>query len=158
MKATMNMQPTMHRLDVPGADLYYEVRGAGRLLPVVGQPMTSTPFGPLADLLAEHNTVVTYDPHGLGQSTLEDPSLDVTPEVQADNLAKLVVAVGGGPAYVFASSGGAVARPVQGRRWSGLMGAPAKTTPHLGPSSVRLPGGVPSDSLLNYWDNLRRRH
>jgi len=99
----------MHCLAVPGSDLYYEVRGSGRLLLVVGQPMTSSPFGPLADLLAEHHTVVTYDPHGLGRSTLEDPSLDVTPDVQADDLARLVEAAGGGPADVFASSGGAVA-------------------------------------------------
>jgi pimeloyl-ACP methyl ester carboxylesterase len=71
--------------------------------------MTSGPFAPLADLLADDHTVVTYDPHGLGQSTADDPSLDVTPEVQADDLAQLLDAVGGGPADVFASSGGAVA-------------------------------------------------
>jgi pimeloyl-ACP methyl ester carboxylesterase len=105
----MTEQPTTHRLDVPGGQLYYEVRGSGPLLLVIGQPMTSGPFGPLADLLAQDHTVVTYDPHGLGQSTSDDPSLDVTPEVQADDLAQLVQAVGGGPADVFASSGGAVA-------------------------------------------------
>jgi pimeloyl-ACP methyl ester carboxylesterase len=57
--------------------------------------MTSAPFGPLADLLAEDHTVVTYDPHGLGASTVEDPSLDVTPEIEADDLAYLIDAVGG---------------------------------------------------------------
>ena len=76
---------------------------------VIGQPMTSAPFGPMADLLATDHTVVTYDPHGVGQSTVDDPSLDVTPEVQADDLARLVDAVGGGPADVFATSGGAIA-------------------------------------------------
>lgn len=105
----MSAQPTTQRLDVPGGHLYYEVRGSGPLLLVIGQPMTSMPFGPMADLLAEHHTVVTYDPHGLGQSTVDDASLDVTPEVQADDLVRLVDAVGGGPADVFASSGGAVA-------------------------------------------------
>jgi pimeloyl-ACP methyl ester carboxylesterase len=105
----MTEQLTTHRLDVPGGRLYYEVRGSGPLLLVIGQPMTSGPFGPLADLLADDHTVVTYDPHGLGQSTADDPSLDVTPEVQADDLAQLVDAVGGGPADLFASSGGAVA-------------------------------------------------
>jgi pimeloyl-ACP methyl ester carboxylesterase len=102
-------QASTQRLDVPGGNLYYEIRGAGPLLLVVGQPMTSGPFGPLADLLAGRYTVVTYDPHGLGQSTLKDRSLDVTPEVEADDLAALVDAVGGGPADVFGSSGGAVA-------------------------------------------------
>ena len=105
----MTEQPTSQRLDVPGGRLYYEVRGAGPLLLVIGQPMTSGPFGPLAELLAEDHTVVTYDPRGLGQSTTDDPTLDVTPEVEADDLAQLVDAVGGGPADVFASSGGAVA-------------------------------------------------
>ena len=100
---------TRHYLDVPGGRVYYEVRGSGPLLLVVGQPMTSAPFAPLADLLAEDHTVVTYDPHGVGESTVEDPSLDVTPEIEADDLAAIIDAVGGAPADVFGSSGGAVA-------------------------------------------------
>src|SRR3954447_18897462 len=99
---------TNHHLAVPGGSLYYEVRGSGPLLLVIGQRMTSAPFAPVADLLAEDHTVVTYDPHGVGQSTVDDPSLDVTPEVEADDLASIVDAVGG-PADVFGSSGGAVA-------------------------------------------------
>ena len=105
----MSTQPSPHHLDVPGGSLYYEVRGSGPLLLVIAQPMTSAPFGPLADILAEDHTVVTYDPHGLGASTIEDPSLDVTPEIEADDLAYLIDAVGGERADVFGSSGGAVA-------------------------------------------------
>lgn len=101
-------QPTTGHLEVPGGTLHYQVRGSGPLLLVIGQPMTSEPFGPLADQLAHSYTVVTYDPHGLGRSTVTDPSLEVTPDVQADDLARLVDAVGGGPADVFASSGGAI--------------------------------------------------
>jgi pimeloyl-ACP methyl ester carboxylesterase len=105
----MTAPPTTQRLDAPGGQLYYEVRGSGPLLLVIGQPMTSGPFGPLADLLATDHTVVTYDPHGLGLSTVDDPSLHVTPEVEADDLARLIDAVSAGPADVFATSGGAVA-------------------------------------------------
>ena len=105
----MTADVTPRRLDVPGGNLYYEVRGVGPLLLVIGQPMTSAAFGPVADLLAEHYTVVTYDPHGLGQSNVDDRSLQVTPEVQSDDLARLVDAAGGGPAEVFATSGGAIA-------------------------------------------------
>jgi pimeloyl-ACP methyl ester carboxylesterase len=104
----MTAQPTSHHLGVPGGRSYYEVRGSGPLLLVIGQPMTSGFFGPLADLLAEDHTVVTYDPHGLGQSTVDDPSATVTPEIQADDLTEILQAVDRGPADVFGSSGGAV--------------------------------------------------
>ena len=105
----MSTQPSQHHLDVPGGSVYYERRGSGSLLLVIGQPMTSGAFGPLADLLAEDHTVVTYDPHGVGESTVDDPSLAVTPEIEADDLAHIVGAIGGGKADVFGTSGGAVA-------------------------------------------------
>jgi pimeloyl-ACP methyl ester carboxylesterase len=105
----MSAQPSQHRVDVPGGSVYYEVRGSGPLLLVIGQPMTSAGFGPLADLLADDHTVVTYDPHGVGESIVDDPSLAVTPEIEADDLAQIVDVLGGEQADVFGSSGGAVA-------------------------------------------------
>jgi pimeloyl-ACP methyl ester carboxylesterase len=105
----MSTQPSRHHLDVPGGSVYYEVRGSGPTLLVVGQPMTSAAFVPLAELLAEDYTVVTYDPHGLAESTVDDPSLPVTPEIEADDLAHIVDAIGGGKADMFGTSGGAVA-------------------------------------------------
>jgi pimeloyl-ACP methyl ester carboxylesterase len=104
----MTATSTTNLVAVPGGRVYYEVRGTGPLLVVIGQPMTSEPFAPLAELLATDHTVVTYDPHGLGHSTVDDPSAPVTPEIQADELALIIDAVGGAPADVFASSGGAV--------------------------------------------------
>ena len=101
--------PSEHHLEVPGGSVYYEVRGSGPLLLVIGQPMTSGGFAPLADLLAEDHTVVTYDPHGVGESTVDDPSLAVTPEIEADDLAHIIDTLGAGKADVFGSSGGAVA-------------------------------------------------
>jgi pimeloyl-ACP methyl ester carboxylesterase len=103
----MSTQPSQHHVDVPGGRVYYEIRGSGPLLLVVGQPMTG--FGPLADVLADDHTVVTYDPHGVGESTVDDPSLAVTPEIEADDLAQIVDALNGERADVFGSSGGAVA-------------------------------------------------
>jgi pimeloyl-ACP methyl ester carboxylesterase len=105
----MKTQPSSHHLDVEDGRLYYEVRGSGPLLLVIGQPMTSGPFGPLADLLSEDHTVVTYDPHGLGASTTTNPAQDVTPEMEAEDLARIVDAVGADKADVFGTSGGAVA-------------------------------------------------
>jgi clorobiocin biosynthesis protein CloN7 len=100
--------PTTHMLDVPGARLYYERRGSGPLLLMIGSPMDSTGFAPLASALADHYTVVTYDPRGIGHSSREDASDDVTPTQQADDVHRLLSALGGGPVDVLGSSGGAV--------------------------------------------------
>ena len=99
---------TVHTLDVPGACLYYEIRGSGPLLLLLGSPMDSTGFAAMAAELAHSYTVVTYDPRGIGNSTRKDPTQDVTPELQADDVYRLLSALGGERAYVFGSSGGAV--------------------------------------------------
>jgi clorobiocin/coumermycin A biosynthesis protein CloN7/CouN7 len=100
--------PTTHTLDVPGARLYFERRGSGPLLLMIGSPMDSTGFTGLADALAGDYTVVTYDPRGIGNSSREDTTADVTPEQQADDVHRLLSALGGEPAHLFGSSGGAV--------------------------------------------------
>jgi clorobiocin/coumermycin A biosynthesis protein CloN7/CouN7 len=100
--------PTTHTLDVPGARLYYERRGTGPLLLMIGSPMDSTGFAGLAGALAGRYTVVTYDPRGIGNSSREDTTADVTPEQQADDVDRLLSVLGGGRAHVFGSSGGAV--------------------------------------------------
>ena len=99
--------PSAHALDVPGARLYYERRGTGPLLLMIGSPMDSTGFAGLASALAGEYTVVTYDPRCIGNSSREDTSQDVTPGQQADDVHRLLSALGGGPASVFGSSGGA---------------------------------------------------
>ena len=100
--------PVAQTLDVPGARLYYERQGAGPLLLMIGSPMDSTGFAGLARALAGRFTVVTYDPRGIGHSTREDAAQDVTPEQQADDVHHLLSSLGGEPAHVFGSSGGAV--------------------------------------------------
>ena len=100
--------PAANALEVPGARLYYERRGSGPLLLMIGSPMDSTGFASLADALASEYTVVTYDPRGIGYSSREDAAADVTPEQQADDVYRLLSALDGGPAYYFGSSGGAV--------------------------------------------------
>ncbi len=64
--------PLGQTLSVPGAGLYYERRGSGPLLLMIGSPMDSTGFASLADALAGEYTVVTYDPRGIGYSSRED--------------------------------------------------------------------------------------
>ena len=60
-------------LDVPGARLHYEVRGSGPPLLLIGAPMDSASFVPLADALAGDFTVVTTDPRGISKSPLDYP-------------------------------------------------------------------------------------
>lgn len=95
-------------LEVPGARLYYEVRGSGPVLLLLGLPMDSGGFAALAPQLAGEHTVVSYDPRGLGRSTIEDPEQDAAPELIAGDVHRLIAAVGGGPVDVFGSSGGAI--------------------------------------------------
>jgi clorobiocin biosynthesis protein CloN7 len=100
--------PTSHTLDVPGARLYYEVQGSGPTLMLIGHPMGIAGFAFMAPLLAEDYTVVTYDPRGFARSTIDDPAQDGEPDVLADDVRRVLEAVGQGPAQVFGSSGGAV--------------------------------------------------
>ncbi|MFF5016546.1 alpha/beta fold hydrolase [Streptomyces sp. NPDC001165] len=99
--------PTEHTLDVPGARLHYETSGTGPLLVLVGAPMGSRGFATITPLLAEHFTVVTYDPRGILRSTAEDPDAEVTLDLLADDVHHLLAALGSEPAYVFGNSGGA---------------------------------------------------
>jgi pimeloyl-ACP methyl ester carboxylesterase len=92
---------------VPGARLHYEVRGSGpALLLIPGGAADSAGFAPLATALADRYTVVTYDPRGLGRSTLDGPPEDIAVAVQADDAHRLLAAVGTESAHVFAGSGG----------------------------------------------------
>jgi clorobiocin biosynthesis protein CloN7 len=75
---------------------------------LVGHPMGAAGFAAIAQLLAEDYTVVTYDPRGFARSTIDDPHQDAAPELLADDVRRVLDAVGDGPAHVFGSSGGAV--------------------------------------------------
>ncbi len=129
-------------LDVPDATLYYEVRGTGPLVALVGSPMDADSFAPLADLLAVDHTVLTTDPRGIHRSPLHDPEQESTPERRADDLARLLVHLGLGPAAVFGSSGGAVTAL-----------ALAQTRPELAHTVIA--HEPPLDELLDDRDELR---
>ena len=100
-----------HTLDAPDAVLHYDVRGndasAEPALLLVGSPMEAAGFGTLAGHFTDR-TVVTYDPRGAGRSKRTDGALETTTEEQADDLHRLILALGTGPVDIFGSSGGAV--------------------------------------------------
>jgi pimeloyl-ACP methyl ester carboxylesterase len=104
-------QLTTHTLAVPGATLTYDVRRnhatTEPVLLLIGSPMGAAGFGTLAQHFTDR-TVVTYDPRGSERSSKTDPASPVTPEIHADDLHRLIQAIGGGPLDLFASSGGAV--------------------------------------------------
>jgi clorobiocin biosynthesis protein CloN7 len=75
---------------------------------LIGHPMDSSGFAAIAAMLAHGYTVVTYDPRGFGQSAIDDRGQDAEPDVLADDVGRVLEAVGDQPAHVFGSSGGAV--------------------------------------------------
>lgn len=104
-------EPKEHTLDVPGAELRYDVRSNDAstepVLLMIGSPMGAAGFGTLSGHFADR-TVVTYDPRGVERSRRTDGAGQTTPEEHADDLHRLITALDAGPLDVFASSGGAV--------------------------------------------------
>jgi pimeloyl-ACP methyl ester carboxylesterase len=102
------MTAETHTLTTDGAEVTYDVRpGDGPTLLLVGSPMDAAGFTTLAGHFADRK-VVTYDPRGIGRSKFTAGQTTTTPEQHADDLSRVIDAVGGGPVDVFASSGGAV--------------------------------------------------
>jgi pimeloyl-ACP methyl ester carboxylesterase len=99
---------TPSTLELPGATLYYEVRGSGPLLLVIpGGPQDAGVFAELAQHLADRYKVVAYDPRGNSRSLFDGAPRELDLVTQADDAAALIRALGGGPAHVFGTSGGA---------------------------------------------------
>ncbi len=108
---TTMTEPTTSTLDAPGAVLTYDVRSGGSptdpVLLLIGSPMGAGGFQTLAGHFPDR-TVVTYDPRGVDRSTKADPASPSTPQQHADDLHRIIDALGAGPVDLFASSGGAV--------------------------------------------------
>jgi pimeloyl-ACP methyl ester carboxylesterase len=104
-------EPKTHTLDAPGAVLHYDVRSNDAstepVLLLIGSPMGAEGFITLAGHFTDR-TVATYDPRGAGCSKRTDGALRSTTEEHADDLHRLITALGAGPVDVFGSSGGAI--------------------------------------------------
>ncbi|WP_433654114.1 alpha/beta fold hydrolase [Nocardia sp. CA-128927] len=100
--------PTQHTLAVPGATLYYEIRGGGPvLLLITGGNGDAGVYDALAERLADRYTVVAYDRRGFARSPLAGPPEDRIVNDGAD-AAALLTHLGDQPAYVLGSSSGAI--------------------------------------------------
>jgi pimeloyl-ACP methyl ester carboxylesterase len=104
-------EPTTHTLDAPGAVIAYDIRQNDSTtepaLVMIGSPMGAAGFGTLAGHFTDR-TVVTYDPRGVERSRKADDTSESTPDQHADDLHRVISALGSGPVDLFASSGGAV--------------------------------------------------
>ena len=96
-------------LPVPGAELYYELRGDGPLL-IIGQSGEGDARrgAAMVDRLVDRYTVATYDRRGLARTKVEDPSAPVPPETHAEDVHLLLTALTDEPALMLGCSLGAL--------------------------------------------------
>ncbi|MBF4998787.1 alpha/beta hydrolase [Nocardia sp. BSTN01] len=96
-------------LAVPGATLYYELRGDGPLLlSIPGGGGDAGVFDEMAEVLQRHFTVVALDPRGYSRSVLDHGPERQQVAVQADDAARLLAHLNDEPAFVFGTSNGAI--------------------------------------------------
>lgn len=100
----------MSYLVVPGARLYYAIRGNGPLLVLVpGANGDAAVFSRVAEHLAGDYTVVTYDRRGFTRSHLEKPSgHEDRLATDAGDAGRVIEHLDCGPATVFGTSSGAI--------------------------------------------------
>ncbi|MGW0959769.1 alpha/beta fold hydrolase [Streptomyces gelaticus] len=98
-------------LKVPGATLYYEVRGEGPLLLMMpGGSGDAGLYDRMAEQLADSWTVAAFDPRGYSRSLLDGAPEDQQAAVQSEDIRRLIglLSPDGGPVTVFGSSSSAV--------------------------------------------------
>jgi acetyltransferase/esterase len=100
----------MSVLEVPGAQLYYELRGAGPLLVLVpGAKGEAGTYQHLAEALSGRYRVVTYDRRGFSRSQPDGPQDDDQRlACDTDDLRSLIMQLTDRPATVFGNSSGAI--------------------------------------------------
>ncbi len=104
--------PATHTVGSGTATVTYDVHGdLGAATPerpvlfMLGSPMDAVGFTSLRAHFTDR-PVVTYDPRGAGRNPTDTSS--ITAEEHADDLHRVIEALGAGPVDLFASSGGAV--------------------------------------------------
>jgi pimeloyl-ACP methyl ester carboxylesterase len=144
---------TTQTVDAPGATITYDVRGTlgeGVPLLLIGSPMDAAGFVTLAGHFPDR-PVVTYDPRGTARST-KTAQGESTPEDHADDLRRVVDAIGGGPVDVFASSGGAV----NALAWVARHGEQVRTLiAHEPPLATVLPD---REAVLSVVEDIRQTY
>jgi pimeloyl-ACP methyl ester carboxylesterase len=97
-------------LPVPGASLYYQVRGSGPLLFIISGSISGGPgdWNGFINYLTDAYTVVTYEHRGTLHSALNAPVENISLETYSDDAHRLLAELSTEPAYVFGTSAGAL--------------------------------------------------
>ena len=96
-------------LKVPGASLYYKMRGSGPILLILqGGDGDAEGSDNLVDQLVDYYTVVTYDRRGLSRSKLDEPFEPPRIETHSEDAHRLLAHLTNEPAFVFGASFGAL--------------------------------------------------
>src|SRR5260370_6652494 len=96
-------------LKVPGASLYYTVRGAGPILLMLqGGAGDAEASNGIAGYLAGSYTLIMYDRRGMSRSKLDEIPEALWLETHSDDAHRLLAALTTEPAFVFGSSIGAL--------------------------------------------------
>jgi pimeloyl-ACP methyl ester carboxylesterase len=95
--------------EVNGAQLYYEMRGSGpSALFIPGATGDAGHFEPIAEMLSDEFTVLTYDRRGNSRSPRPEDWGSTSPAEHSDDAAALIDALGVAPTTVFGTSSGAI--------------------------------------------------
>jgi pimeloyl-ACP methyl ester carboxylesterase len=125
--------PREHLLDVPGGALYYQTRGNGPALVLLGGgPSNADTLGPLAGQLARDCTVVTYDRRGYSRSRQDDAGEQVGIPGHGRDLIALLTALAAAPVSLFGTSFGALVALEGAASAPGLVGTLIVHEPPLG--------------------------
>ena len=133
-------------VEINGARIYYEMRGSGPpLLLIMGLTGDAGWFNPLAGLLAERFTVITYDRRGNSRSPRPEGWMSTSAAEQADDAAGLLSTLGFSPAIVFGNSFGAmISLELIARHPQAVRGAIVHEPPFLSPF-------YQSRDLVDFW-------
>lgn len=106
--STMSAAPMTRSVPVPGASIHVEQRGTGlTLLLLPGGAQDAGVLASLADELSSRFMVISLDPRCNSRSPCDDMTSDLSVDQHADDAAAVIAAFGGGPVFVFGTSGGA---------------------------------------------------
>ena len=133
-------------VEINGARIYYEIRGSGPpVMLIMGLTGDAGWFDPLAGLLAERFTVITYDRRGNSRSPRPEGWKSTSVKEQADDAAELLSTLGFSPAIVFGNSFGAmILLELIARHPQAVRGAIVHEPPFLSPF-------YHSHDLVDFW-------